>query len=206
MKPYHLLLKFFHQIPKGLVLDIGSGRGRNSFFLAKKGFEVEAIDIDQQSINEIKKTIQENKLSIKARCLDLREFQFTANKYSLILAIQSLNFIKKSDFEKIIEKIKDSLIKGGFFIISAFTISDPSFKKFKKKSQPIEENTFYSKKTPNWWHFFKKNELKKYFQSGFEILYYLERIVKDKKPLPHTHSIVEMVVRKNSDSHHKVRS
>jgi hypothetical protein len=44
----------------------------------------------------------------------LREFQFTANKYSLILAIQSLNFIKKSDFEKIIEKIKDSLIKGGF--------------------------------------------------------------------------------------------
>jgi 2-polyprenyl-3-methyl-5-hydroxy-6-metoxy-1,4-benzoquinol methylase len=55
MKPYHLLLKFFHQIPKGLVLDIGSGKGRNSFFLAKKGFEVEAIDIDQQSINEIKK-------------------------------------------------------------------------------------------------------------------------------------------------------
>jgi len=195
--PYHLLLNFFHQIPKGLVLDIGVGKGRNSFFLAKKGFKVEAIDINKEFIKNIRKFAKENKFSIKTKCLDLRKFKFIPDKYSLILAIQSLNFIKKSEFEEVIEKIKNSLTKNALLIISAFTVNDSSFKKFQKKHKPIEEDTFYSKKSPHWWHFFKKNELKRYFHSGFKTLYYSERKVKDTKPFPHTHSIVEMIVKKN---------
>ncbi|MCX7778727.1 MAG: methyltransferase domain-containing protein [Patescibacteria group bacterium] len=196
IKPYYLILKFLNQIPKGFTLDLGAGRGGDSFFLAKNGFGVEAIDIDKNSISEIKRIIQKNKLSIKAKCLDFKKFKFIPNKYSLILARQSLNFIKKSEFQKIIEKIKNSLIKNGIFIISAFTVKDSSFKKFKKKHQPIEENTFWSKKPPHWWHFFKKNELKKYFQTGFEILFYQERKIKDKKPISHFHYIVEIVARR----------
>jgi len=34
----------------GKVLDIGCGRGRNSIYLAEKGYEVEGIDFSETSI------------------------------------------------------------------------------------------------------------------------------------------------------------
>lgn len=197
--PFHLVSRFFEQIPKGLVLDIGAGKGRNSFFLAKNKFRVEAIDVNKDNVENIKKMSKTHSWLIKAKCSDFRKFRFIPSKYSSILAIQCFNFIKKSEFDKIIEKIKESLSSNGILIISVFTTADPTHKKLRKKYKPIEENTFYSKKIPHWWHFFKKNELKKYFKSGYEILHYKEKIVEDKKPQPHFHGIGEMVVKKISE-------
>lgn len=194
--PFHLVSRFIKKIPKGLVLDIGAGKGRNSFFLAKNKFRVKAIDINKDNVENIKTMSKRHNWPIEAKCSDFRKFRFIPSKYSLILAIQCFNFVKKSEFDKIIEKIKESLIPNGVLIISVFITTDPTYKKLRKKYEPMEENTFYSKKAPHWWHFFKKNELKKYFKSGYEILYYEEKIVEDKKPQPHFHGIGEMVVKK----------
>ena len=38
----------------GKVLDLGAGEGRNSIFLAEKGFDVTAIDISEIGINKLK--------------------------------------------------------------------------------------------------------------------------------------------------------
>ncbi len=197
--PFHLVSKFFEQIPKGLVLDIGAGKGRNSFFLAKNNFSVEAIDMSKDNVENIKRMSKRHNWLIEARCSDFRKFRFIPSKYSSILAIQCFNFVKKSEFNKIIEKIKNSLNADGILIISVFTTADSTYKKLKKKYRPIEENTFYSKKTPHWWHFFKKNELRKYFKSGYKILYHKEKIVKDKRPQPHSHGIGEIVIKKTSE-------
>ncbi len=53
LKPDPLLVKYLPQIPKGKALDIGAGEGRNSFFLAKEGFEVEAIDIVKEGLKNV---------------------------------------------------------------------------------------------------------------------------------------------------------
>ena len=198
MKSYHLLEKFLSQAPTGEALDIGAGRGKNSLFLADKGFQVEAIDINKENLDIIKKISSERKLEIRINNSNLKDFKFVSSKYSIILAIQSLNFIKKSEFEIVIEKIKDSSAKNGLLFISVFLVTDPSFEKFQNKNKPIEENTFESKKPPYWWHFFKKDELKNYFGEDYQVLYYQERIVKDKKPIPHFHGIGEIVVKKIS--------
>jgi len=196
---FHLVSKFVKKIPKGVVLDIGAGQGRNSFFLARKGFKVEAIDINKENIKKIKQLVKKNNLPVKAKYSDVEKFKFLPSKYSLILGIQCFNFIKKSKFDKIIKRIKKSLDTDGMLIISVFTTADPTYKRLRKKYKPPEENTFYSKKFPHWWHFFKKNELKRYFKSGYKILFYKERLVKDKKPYPHSHGIAEMVIKKLSE-------
>jgi len=199
IQPFHLVSKFLKNIPQGLVLDIGAGMGRNSFFLAQNGFTVEAIDINENNINNIKKISEENNWRIQAFSQNLKNFDFINSKYSLILAIQCFNFIKKSEFDNVIEKIKNSLKQNSLMIISAFTTEDPSYKKLKEKHKPVEENTFYSANQPNWWHFFNKNELKQYFNSDFEILHFKEKIVEDQKPQPHFHGICEMVIKKISE-------
>lgn len=194
--PFHLVHKFYKETSPGVSLDIGTGKGKNTFFLAENGFKVEAIDINEENIKTIEQIAQDNKLPIKAIVSDMMDFEFPVSKYSLILAIQCFNFIKKSEFEILIEKIKRSLVKDGVIIISVFNTDDSSYKRLTGKYNPEEENTFYSKELPHWWHFFKKDELKNYFDWKYRILYYEDKLVEDKEPSLHSHGITEIVIKK----------
>ncbi|MBL7155108.1 MAG: methyltransferase domain-containing protein [Candidatus Portnoybacteria bacterium] len=197
-EPYYLLKKFLSKIPKGRVLDIGAGPGNNSIFLAENNFEVIAIDLDQKSIERLRALSKKENLNLIAQKIDVRKFKF--NKYSFILAINCLQFMKKSERDIIIKKIKQSTKKEGFIFISVFTIHDNSYRKFVAKNQPVEKNTFYSKNENRYWNFFNPNELKSYFQNSFEILYYNEKIIEDTHLVPHQHGIAEIVARKKNAS------
>ncbi len=51
-EPSALLLDYLHLLPKGRVLDVAMGKGRNALYLAKHGFEVEGVDINETSVKE----------------------------------------------------------------------------------------------------------------------------------------------------------
>ena len=93
LKPSPILEKFIHLIPKGKAIDIGAGEGRDSFFLAKNGFEVEAIDKDSENLDKCKKFAQQKNLPIRTEVCDVREFEFKENEYSLVYNF--LNFSVK---------------------------------------------------------------------------------------------------------------
>jgi len=198
MLPNPLVKKYVPSIKNGQAIDLGAGNGNNALFLASEGFKVDAIDINKDAINSIKKRSRELKIELNAKKIDIREFPFN-KKYDLILAIQSLIFMKKSEFKIIISKIKRSLNRNGIAIISSFTTTDASYKRFTAERKPVEKNTFYSKGTKQYWNFLEKNELKKYFiNKKFRILSYEEFIMKDnpheETPYPHQHGIARIAV------------
>ena len=43
-KPNKFLEENFNQIPKGRVLSLAEGEGRNAVFLAKQGYSITAVD------------------------------------------------------------------------------------------------------------------------------------------------------------------
>jgi 2-polyprenyl-3-methyl-5-hydroxy-6-metoxy-1,4-benzoquinol methylase len=198
IEPCPLLKKFYFVVIPGKALDIGCGQGDNSIFLARHNFEVEAIDINEKYISYLKTTSKRENLSLIPQKKDIRNFKFNKH-YSLILAINCLQFMKESERDSIIRKAQTSLNIGGLFFVSVFTIKDDSYKKLSKINQPVEENTFYSRKERRYWNFFNLNELKNYFTKEFKILFYNERRIKDAHPLPHRHGIAEIVaLKKNS--------
>lgn len=203
LRPFPLLKRISPQINKGAVLDIGAGNGRNVLYLAKNGFKIMAIDNHLQSIKQLKNLPSRLKSNFNIKKIDVRKFNFSTNKYDLILAIQSLIWMKKSDFSKIIKNIKKSLKIDGVAIISGFTIQDPSCLNLKSLRTPVEKNTFYSQSEKRFWQFLEHQELKKYFQKDFKILYYKEKLTKDKShdkiSYPHYHAIAEIAVKKMRD-------
>lgn len=151
LKPEKGLKEVLKYTPKGIALDIGAGEGRNSIFLAKNGFKVEAIDKNKEVVKKLKKAAKKFHLKILAKVADVRKFNFPSKKYSLVVAITVLDFLKKSEGEKIVQKIKKSLITQGIFYLILFSTKDPWFFKIKKlnlklKIKSIEKILFIYQK------------------------------------------------------------
>ena len=51
LKPARFLVDNIDLLPKGRVLDVAMGSGRNAVYMAGKGFEVEGVDISPEAVS-----------------------------------------------------------------------------------------------------------------------------------------------------------
>lgn len=173
LKPDHILIEYASLVPKGKVLDLGIGEGRNSLFFAKMGYEVEGVDISQTAIERCIERAKNMNLKVKAEVRDLKEVDIPQGRYSLIIAAWVLNFFKKTEVEEISAKIKNGLKKDGFVYIGIFSLDDPGYERAKKILEVVEENTFYSPKRDSFIHYFTKDEILSLF-ADFKVIYYAQ--------------------------------
>ena len=142
-----IVKEFYSLAPKGKALDLACELGRNSIFLAEKGFYVDAVDISDIALKNLK-----NKKNINPVEADLDFYNIEQNKYSLIVNINYLN-------RRLIPQIKEGLIKGGVVIFETFVLCNekgvfqPKNKDFLlRKNELIHlfldmQIVFYSEKT-----------------------------------------------------------
>ncbi|WP_457624571.1 class I SAM-dependent methyltransferase [Persephonella sp.] len=145
--PSQIVQDFYSLAEGGRALDVACGTGRNAIFLAEKGFEVDAVDISDVAINELKKRHPE----INAFQADLDFYNIPENRYSLIVNINYLN-------RRLIPQIKEGLKEGGVVIFETFTLAEGG-----DYFQP--ENKDYM---------LRKNELLHLFMD-FYVVFYQER-------------------------------
>lgn len=180
---------------KGEALDIGSGEGRNSIFLAQNGFTVTAIDKIPEGVEKLKNKITEHDLNITPIVGDIKDFKFIPEKYSLIIAVCVIDFLKKDEINNIIKNIKASLIKNGIVFLRVFSVEE-SVSLIERGFKPMEENTFYMPKMGFYRHFFTSDELREYF-SDYEIVLFNQKKIEDlSHDSPHFHHTIEMIARK----------
>jgi len=77
-----------HTISKGKALDIACGTGKNSLYLAKLGFNVDALDISDVALEILKNKKNEN---ITTKLVDLEEYKPEKNSYDLIVMTNYLD-------------------------------------------------------------------------------------------------------------------
>jgi len=90
------------------ALEIACGMGRNAKFLAKQGFEVEALDISPVAIESL-----QNIPNIRAKEVDFDEHVLKENAYDLIVCTY---FLKRELFPQIEKALKED----GIFIFETF--------------------------------------------------------------------------------------
>jgi cyclopropane fatty-acyl-phospholipid synthase-like methyltransferase len=168
-----------------MALDLGCGQGRDSFFLASKGFRVTAVDSSAVAARQIREKIKRTKNArLKMICKNVADYRIRSNAYDLIVGIDILQFLKSAEVAAVIKNMQTGLKRNGIVVLSSFTTRDPSYKKETLK---------------NIQHYFKPKELAHYFKN-FASLYYSENVITDpghaSMPFPHKHGIVEMIARK----------
>ncbi|MEE8588577.1 MAG: methyltransferase domain-containing protein [Sulfurimonadaceae bacterium] len=103
--------KYTSMATVGDALDIAAGVGRNTHFLAEKGFMVDAIDYSDYALSQIKNMATINKIEA-----DLDTYKIKFNAYNLIV---NCNFLERRHFPQ----IKEALKEGGLLIYETFIVT-----------------------------------------------------------------------------------
>ena len=116
--PNLFLKEKFKNIPRGKVLCVADGEGRNGVWLAKNGYNVTSIDFSPKAIEKIKRLAQENNVPINTICADLLEYNFGENKYDGIVSIFA--HFKIDEINKLHSKYFNALKPNGVFFTEVF--------------------------------------------------------------------------------------
>lgn len=119
LKPNSFIASKIKSFPaNSKVLCLGEGEGRNAIFLAKKGFEVTAIDASDIGLSKLEQRAKEEGLNIKTICIDLNEWQ-AEEKYDVIVA--SYLHMYEKDRDRLFDNIDDSLKENAVFVGEFFS-------------------------------------------------------------------------------------
>jgi dihydroneopterin aldolase len=122
-KPARFLLDHWQKLPKGDVLDLAAGHGRNSLFLAAQGYSVEAIDRDEQALEELAREARQRNLDrVTIRMMDLeqdpdRSPDLQKEQYDAIMVFFYL-------YRPILPALFQALKPGGVLMYETFLIEN----------------------------------------------------------------------------------
>lgn len=95
-------------------LDVACGTGRNALLLAELGVDVDAIDIAEAALQELRSASADRGLPVRAIHADVTAIELAAGTYDVIV---NVNFLQRSLFPR----LSDALSPGGLLIVETFT-------------------------------------------------------------------------------------
>jgi tellurite methyltransferase len=157
LNPSHYLVDNINLLPKGKVLDLAMGGGRNSLYLARIGYQVEGIDISHDAVKNALEIAKKQNVELEAHVRDLEnDYHIRKAYYDVIICF---NYLQRSLFPQ----IKAGLRKGGVIVYETFIVDQAQFGK------PTNPD-----------YLLRHNELLGYFDD-FRCLRYYEGIVENRK-------------------------
>ncbi|MBI2631769.1 methyltransferase domain-containing protein [Candidatus Pacearchaeota archaeon] len=98
------------------VLDIGAADGKDSFFLAKQGFDISAIDTSSYFIHKINQLARIHNVEIRSTVANALTYNF--EDYNIIICNNVLHFLQSDQIKFLIKKIQYHTLPKGLIIIS----------------------------------------------------------------------------------------
>ena len=104
------------------ALDVASGRGRNSIYLAERGWQVDAVDISEVALGDLIKRANAENLRINCFEVDLEddsryELFLKADQYDLAVMVRYVNL-------PLLDRLNGALKDGGYMIVEEHLVTD----------------------------------------------------------------------------------
>lgn len=106
-------------IPKGRVLSLAEGEGRNAVYLAKQGYRVTAVDASLVGIEKGRRLAKENEVEVEFIHADLTSYDLGSCQWDAIISIfcPLLPLVRRTLYKKVECGLKDH----GIFLLEAYT-------------------------------------------------------------------------------------
>ena len=132
--PSAFLVENIDLLPKGRVLDVATGRGRNAVYLARQGFQVDGIDISREALDAARVLAVESGVSVTLHLMDLEnDVILPKEAFDIIICFNYLH-------RPLIPQLKRSLCTGGMLVYETFIVDQARFGKPKNPKHLLQHN------------------------------------------------------------------
>jgi tellurite methyltransferase len=143
-EPTPLLSQYASHIPHGWVLDVGVGQGRNALMLARLGYRVVGIDTSQVAVDECRRRVRSEGLSVEiARC-SIFDFQAPHASFQAVLLFGLLQMLSRPDIVRVATISDRLLVPGGLLFVTAWHTDDPAHQRIKSEWLCIGSTSYRS--------------------------------------------------------------
>ena len=126
-EPNAFLVSQAARLGKGHALALADGEGRNSVWLAKQGFTVDAFDFSPPAVEKAKALAAKHNVNLNFSCNAWQSFDWPTARYDLVAGI-FFQFATPEERAELFEKIKQSLKPGGVLVIQGYGKNQLAFK------------------------------------------------------------------------------
>ncbi|MFO7603752.1 MAG: class I SAM-dependent methyltransferase [Gammaproteobacteria bacterium] len=116
--PNDFLVEAIAQVPKGRVLCLCEGEGRNAVYLAEQGYSVTAVDASAVGMAKAQRLAAERGVSIETIVADLADFVIPQNHFDAVVSI--FCHVPKDLRERVHEQVIHGLKQQGVLILEAY--------------------------------------------------------------------------------------
>ena len=118
-EPNDFLRAVTEVIPRGRVLCLAEGQGRNAVYLAQRGYEVTAVDQSTMGMQRAKQLAAERGVSITTQVADLAFFDLGRECWSGIVSIFAhIDPVSRRELHR---RVVNGLKPGGVFVLEAYS-------------------------------------------------------------------------------------
>lgn len=160
-------------IKPGKCIDIGCGKGRNSIYLAKQGFEVYALDYVEEAIEKVKEKATKasllEKIHLKVGPID-EAWNFENDFFDFAIDnFSSIDIETKEGREKYRDEMFRTLKPGGCALVCVVSASDEIEREFIASNPGPEKNSVIWPDNGKFQKNYDEQELREFY-SKFDIL------------------------------------
>jgi len=95
--------------------DVGCGAGSNTWYLAREGFTVAAIDGSIVAIERLKERLDADRLDSMLVCADIASLDMKEDVFDCIVDVSSLCYVPDDEITKVMSQLHKVLKPGGKF-------------------------------------------------------------------------------------------
>lgn len=113
--PDPLLVAEVERLPPGRALDMGSGPGRNSLWLARQGWTVTAVDASTVGLEQAAQAAAAEGLALTTQYGDVLRWAAPAPSYELVV-LANLH-VHQVDLPGVLDRLSAALVPGGHLFV-----------------------------------------------------------------------------------------
>ncbi len=119
-EPVEFLMEVAALLPKGDVLDLAMGEGRNALFLAERGFRVFGLDRSPTAVKKARQQAEQCSVKIDCWVADLEQFPLPAHRFDVVLCFYFLD-------RNLWTAMRESVKPGGYLVAETYTVGQLRF-------------------------------------------------------------------------------